>query len=57
LKITKEREVKVEKDEKEGSDIEIRGEEKIINDLLSSSSIQELAEKLWNLKWTGGNDS
>ena len=46
LKITEEREVKVEKDQKEGGDIEIRGEGKIINDLLSSSSMHEFSDKM-----------
>lgn len=46
LKITEEREVKVKKDEKEKSDIEIRGEEKIMNDLLSSSTMDEFSDKM-----------
>ena len=46
LKITDEREVKVEKDGKEGSDIEIRGEENVMNDLLSSSDLHEFTEKM-----------
>jgi hypothetical protein len=45
LKITEEREIKVEKDGKERRDIEISGEEEIMNDLFSSSSNDEFSRK------------
>lgn len=46
FKITEEREVKVEKDEKEPSDIEIRGQEKTMSDLFSSSGWDEYYHKM-----------
>src|SRR4030042_322365 len=46
LKITEGREVKVEKDGKQNSDIEIRGQEKVMNDLFSSSSMDEFSKKM-----------
>ena len=46
LKITGEREVKVEKDGKKGGDIEIRGEENVMNDLFSSSDLLDFTEKM-----------
>jgi len=46
LKITKEREVNVEKDVNAIGDVEIRGRENIMSDLLSSSSMDEFSEKM-----------
>ena len=46
LKIDEERELAVEKDGKGNSDIEIITEENIMNDLLSSSSMEKYREKM-----------
>ena len=46
LKITDEREVKAEKDGKKGGDVEIRGEENVMNDLFSSSDLHDFTEKM-----------
>ena len=46
LKITEEREVSVEKDGSKGGDIEIKGEEDVMNDLFSSSDLHEFTEKM-----------
>ena len=46
LKLTDEREVEVEKDGMKGSDIEIRGEENVMNDLFSSSDLHDFTEKM-----------
>lgn len=46
LKMNEERELQVEKGEKGNSDIEITTEEEIMNDLLSSSSMEEYREKM-----------
>jgi hypothetical protein len=46
VKITEEREVKVEKDGKEDSDIKISGEEKVMADLFSSASRDEYIKKM-----------
>ena len=46
LKITDEREVQVEKGGNGDSDLEIKGEEKIMNDLLDSSSLHDFGEKM-----------
>jgi hypothetical protein len=46
VKMDKDRELQVEKGEKGNSDIEITTEEEIMNDLLSSSSMEEYRQKM-----------
>ncbi len=46
VKMDEDRELQVEKGEKGNSDIEITTEEEIMNDLLSSSSMQEYRQKM-----------
>lgn len=46
LKFTEERELEIEKGGKESSDIEISGEEEIMNDLFSSSTWNEFNGKM-----------
>ena len=46
LKITEDRKVEVEKDEKQECDIKITAEEKTMNDLFSSSNMDEFSEKM-----------
>ena len=46
LKIMEDREVTVEKDGNKGGDIEIKGEEDVMNDLFSSSDLHEFIEKM-----------
>ena len=46
LKMDEEREIQVEKGEKGNSDVEIITDESIMNDLLSSSSMEEYREKM-----------